>query len=256
MTPGVRPLIAGNWKMHGTLAEAAGLAGAVRKGAAGLPADLLVCPPFLHIAPLAGLLAGSAVAVGAQDCHAAPKGAHTGDIAAPMLKDAGASHVILGHSERRTDHAETDAAVRAKAEAAAAAGLIPIVCVGETEAERLAGQAEAVVARQLDGSLPADFAGIVAPAGGAGIVAYEPVWAIGTGRTPTEADIAAIHGAIRGVLSARFGAAGATTRILYGGSMKPGNAKAILALPNVDGGLVGGASLVAGDFLAIARAAG
>jgi triosephosphate isomerase len=247
MTPGVRPLIAGNWKMHGTLAEAAGLAGAVRKGAAGLPADLLVCPPFLHIAPLAGLLAGSAVAVGAQDCHAAPKGAHTGDIAAPMLKDAGASHVILGHSERRTDHAETDAAVRAKAEAAAAAGLIPIVCVGETEAERLAGQAEAVVARQLDGSLPDGFAGVIA---------YEPVWAIGTGRTPTEADIAAIHGAIRGVLSARFGAAGATTRILYGGSMKPGNAKAILALPNVDGGLVGGASLVAADFLAIARAAG
>lgn len=245
MTPGVRPLIAGNWKMHGSLSDAAALAGAVRDGAAGLPADLLVCPTFLHVASVAGLLAGSPVAVGAQDCHAAPKGAHTGDVAAPMLRDAGATHVILGHSERRTDHAETDAAVRAKAEAAAAAGLIPIVCVGETEAERLAGQAEAVVARQLQGSLPDGFAGIIA---------YEPVWAIGTGRTPTEADIAAIHGTIRAALAARFGAAGGQMRILYGGSMKPGNAKAILALPNVDGGLVGGASLVAADFLAIARA--
>ena len=246
MTPGVRPLIAGNWKMHGTLAEAAALAQAVRDGAAGLPADLLVCPTFLHVAGVAALLAGSAVAVGAQDCHAAAKGAHTGDVAAPMLRDAGATHVILGHSERRTDHAETDAAVRAKAVAAAAAGLVPVVCVGETEAERLAGQAEAVVERQLADSLPDGFSGIVA---------YEPVWAIGTGRTPTEADIAAIHGVIRARLAARFGAAGATTRILYGGSMKPGNAEAILALPNVDGGLVGGASLAAADFLAIARAA-
>lgn len=247
MTPGVRPLIAGNWKMQGSLAEAAALAGAVRDGAAGLPADLLVCPTFLHVAQVATLLAGSPVATGAQDCHAAPKGAHTGDVAAPMLRDAGATHVILGHSERRTDHAETDAAVRAKAEAAAAAGLIPIVCVGETEAERLAGQAEAVVGRQLQGSLPDGFSGVIA---------YEPVWAIGTGRTPTEADIAAIHGTIRAALVARFGVAGGQMRILYGGSMKPGNAKAILALPNVDGGLVGGASLVAADFLAIARAAG
>ena len=246
MTPGVTPLIAGNWKMHGTLAEVAALAQAVREGAGGLPAELLVCPTFLHVAGVAALLAGSAVAVGAQDCHAAAKGAHTGDIAAPMLRDAGATHVILGHSERRTDHAETDAAVRAKAVAAAAAGLTPVVCVGETEAERLAGQAEAVVERQLAESLPDGFAGIVA---------YEPVWAIGTGRTPTEADIAAIHGVNRARLAARFGAAGGLMRILYGGSMKPGNAKAILALPNVDGGLVGGASLVAADFLAIARAA-
>ncbi|WP_206030112.1 triose-phosphate isomerase [Roseomonas sp. AR75] len=243
----MRPLIAGNWKMHGSMAEAAALATAVREGAAGLPADLLVCPTFLHVASVAAALAGSPVAVGGQDCHAAAKGAHTGDVAAPMLKDAGAAFVILGHSERRTDHAETDAAVRAKAEAAAAAGLIPIVCVGETEAERLAGQAEAVVERQLAESLPDGFAGVVA---------YEPVWAIGTGRTPTEADIAAIHDVIRARLAARFGAAGQGMRILYGGSMKPGNAKAILALPNVDGGLVGGASLVAADFLAIARAAG
>jgi triosephosphate isomerase len=247
MSPGVRPLIAGNWKMHGTVAEAAALAGAVRDGAPGLPADLLVCPAFLHVAAVAALLRGSPVAVGAQDCHAAGKGAHTGDVAAPMLRDAGATHVILGHSERRADHGETDAVVRAKADAAAAAGLVPIICVGETEAQRLAGEAEAVVGRQLAGSLPDGFAGVVA---------YEPVWAIGTGRTPTEADVAAIHAAIRARLAARFGAVGGALRILYGGSMKPGNAKAILALPNVDGGLVGGASLVAGDFLAIARAAG
>jgi triosephosphate isomerase len=249
MTPGVRPLIAGNWKMHGTLREAAALAEAVRAGAAAeaLPADLLICPPFIHLHPLAAALGGQPVAVGAQDCHANPKGAHTGDVSAPMLRDIGATHVILGHSERRADHGETDSAVRAKAVAAAAAGLVPVVCVGETEAERLAGEAEQVVSRQLAESLPDDFAGIVA---------YEPVWAIGTGRTPTEADIAAIHGTIRAALSARFGEAGAKTRILYGGSMKPGNAKAILALPNVDGGLVGGASLVAGDFLAIAKAAG
>jgi triosephosphate isomerase len=247
MTPGVKPLIAGNWKMHGTMAESAALAVAVRDGAAGLAAELLVCPTFLHLAGVAALLAGFPVAVGGQDCHAAAKGAHTGDVSAPMLRDAGASHVILGHSERRTDHGETDAAVRAKAEAAAGAGLAPIVCVGETEAERLAGRAEAVVERQLAESLPDGFAGIIA---------YEPVWAIGTGRTPTEADIIAIHGTIRARLAARFGAAGQGMRILYGGSMKPGNAKAILALPNVDGGLVGGASLVPADFLAIARAAG
>jgi triosephosphate isomerase len=247
MTPGVRPLIAGNWKMHGTVAEAASLAGAVRDGAAGLPADLLVCPSFLHVAAVAAQLAGSPVAVGAQDCHAAGKGAHTGDVSAPMLKDAGAGFVILGHSERRTDHQEMDRDVNLKAQAAAAAGLVPIVCVGETEGQRLAGQADAVVGRQVTESIPDGFAGIVA---------YEPVWAIGTGRTPTEADIAAIHALIREKLAARFGAAGQKTRILYGGSMKPGNAKAILALPNVDGGLVGGASLVAADFLAIAGAAG
>ncbi|MDP3415457.1 triose-phosphate isomerase [Falsiroseomonas sp.] len=243
----MRPLIAGNWKMHGTLREAGALAEAVRAGAAGLPADLLVCPPFLHVPSLAALLAGGPVAVGAQDCHAATKGAHTGDVSAPMLRDAGATHVILGHSERRADHAETDAVVRAKVQAALAAGLIPVACVGETEAQRLGGEAEAVVRRQLAESLPDDFAGIVA---------YEPVWAIGTGRTPTEADIAAIHATIRETLVARFGPAGQGMRILYGGSMKPGNAKAILALPNVDGGLVGGASLVSADFLAIAAAAG
>jgi len=246
VTPGIRPLIAGNWKMHGTLREAGSLAEAVRAGAAGLPADLLICPPVLHVPSVAALLAGGPVAVGAQDCHAAVKGAHTGDVSAAMLHDAGATHVILGHSERRADHRETDAVVRAKVQAALAAGLIPVVCVGETEAQRLAGEAEAVVRGQLAESLPDDFAGIIA---------YEPVWAIGTGRTPTEADIAAIHATIRDTLVARFGAAGQGTHILYGGSMKPGNAKAILALPHVDGGLVGGASLVSADFLAIAAAA-
>ncbi|MDO9708584.1 triose-phosphate isomerase [Paracraurococcus lichenis] len=247
----MRPLIAGNWKMHGTLREGAALAEAVRAGAGGAPGvDLLVCPPFPYVQVIAAAMLGQPVAVGAQDCHAAAKGAHTGDVAAAMLRDVGASHVILGHSERRADHAETDAAVRAKAEAALSAGLTPIVCVGESEAQRLAGEAEAVVTAQLEGSLPEGFAAA------GGVVAYEPVWAIGTGRTPTEADIAAIHGAIRARLVARFGQAGESLRILYGGSVKPGNARAILALANVDGALVGGASLVAADFLAIAAAAG
>ena len=245
MTPGVRPLIAGNWKMHGTLREAAALAEGVRAGAAGARAELLACPPFPYLVPVGGAL-GRDVALGGQDCHAQAKGAHTGDVAAAMLRDVGATYVILGHSERRADHAEADAAVRAKAEAALAAGLTPIVCVGESEAQRLAGEAEAVVTGQLDGSLPDGFAGA------GGVVAYEPVWAIGTGRTPTEAEIAAIHAAIRGNLERRFGAAGGGLRILYGGSVKPGNAKGILALPHVDGALVGGASLAAADFLAIA----
>ena len=251
MTPGVRPLIAGNWKMHGLREDGLALARAVAGGAGGAGgAELLVCPPATLVREVAAALeGGAAVAVGGQDCHAAAKGAHTGDVSAPMLRDAGARFVILGHSERRADHGEGDAAVLAKAEAAIAAGLVPIVCVGESEAERLAGEAEAVVTRQLDGSLPDGFAGA------AGVVAYEPVWAIGTGRTPTESDIAAIHGAIRARLRARFGEAGGALRILYGGSVKPANAKAILAVEDVDGALVGGASLVAADFLAIAAAA-
>lgn len=247
MTPGVRPLIAGNWKMHGTLAEATALARGVAAGpAAG--ADLLVCPPFPHLAAVSEALRGSHVALGAQDCHADAKGAHTGDVSAPMLKDVGARFVILGHSERRADHGESDAVVKAKAEAALAEGLVPVVCVGESEAQRLAGEAEAVVAGQLAGSLPAGFAAA------GGVVAYEPVWAIGTGRTPTEADIAAMHARIRAELEQSFGEAGAALRILYGGSVKPGNAQAILALPHVDGALVGGASLKAEDFLGIAGA--
>ncbi len=246
MTPGIRPLIAGNWKMHGTLREAARLAEGVREGVKG--ADLLVCPPAVHLHPVAVVLLGSPVAVGAQDCHAAAKGAHTGDLSAEMVRDVGATHVILGHSERRANHGETDADVRAKTEAALAAGLIPIVCVGETEAERLAGEAEAVVTKQLAGSLPDGFAAA------GGIVAYEPVWAIGTGRTPTEAEVSAIHGTMRQALVGRFGEKAQGTRLLYGGSVKPGNAAGIFALANVDGALVGGASLVAADFLAIAQA--
>lgn len=246
-----KALIAGNWKMNGLTAEGTALIGALRAGAAEVSAraELLVCPPATLIHLAAQALLGSPISVGGQDCHAKASGAHTGDISAPMLRDAGASAVILGHSERRTDHGETDVLVRAKAEAAIAAGLRPIVCVGETLAEREAGRAEAVVAGQLGASLPDGLAAA------GGVVAYEPVWAIGTGRTPTEADIAAMHAAIRAQLVARFGPAGRGVPILYGGSVKPGNAKAILALADVGGALVGGASLVAADFLAIAAAA-
>jgi len=249
MTPGVRPLIAGNWKMHGLAADGLTLARSVAAGATGLKAELLICPPATLIAPLAQACAG-VVALGGQDCHEAAKGAHTGDIAAAMLKDAGARYVILGHSERRMAYRETSHRVRAKAEAALAAGLIPVVCVGEPEDDRLLGRAEEVVAEQITESLPAGFGAA------GGVVAYEPVWAIGTGRTPTEADISAMHAMMRAKLTAAFPAEGAGLRLLYGGSVKPGNAAAILALPHVDGALVGGASLVAEDFLAIARAAG
>ena len=238
------PLIAGNWKMNGLRAEAAVLAAALRGGAPGC--DLLVCPPTTVLAEVARLLRGSAVMVGGQDCHEAASGAHTGDVSAPMLRDAGAGWVILGHSERRQDHEEMDVAVRRKAVAAAAAGLVPVVCVGETAAERERGHAERVVGRQLAGSLPPGFAGVVA---------YEPVWAIGTGLVPTDADVAAMHAFIRAQLVADLGANGATLRILYGGSVKPGNAAALLGLPDVGGALVGGASLKADDFLAIAHAA-
>ena len=237
-------LIAGNWKMNGLRTEAAALAAALQGGAPGC--DLLVCPPATVLAEVARLLAGTAVMVGGQDCHASASGAHTGDVSAPMLRDAGAGWVILGHSERRQDHGEMDVAVRHKAVAAAAAGLVPVVCVGETAAERERGHAERVVGRQLAGSVPPGFAGVVA---------YEPVWAIGTGLVPTEADVAAMHAFIRAQLVADLGAAGAGLRILYGGSVKPGNAAALLGLPNVGGALVGGASLDATDFLAIATAA-
>ncbi len=238
------PLIAGNWKMNGLRAEAAALAAALRGGVPGC--DLLVCPPATVLAEVAQLLQGSAVMVGGQDCHEAASGAHTGDVSPPMLRDAGAGWVILGHSERRQDHGEMDVAVRRKAVAAAAAGLVPVVCVGETATERERGHAERVVGRQLAGSLPLGFAGVVA---------YEPVWAIGTGLVPTDADVAAMHAFIRAQLVADLGANGAGLRILYGGSVKPGNAAALLGLPDVGGALVGGASLKAGDFLAIARAA-
>lgn len=229
--------------MNGLRAEALALAVALRPGAA---CDLLVCPPATVLAAVAEALRGSPVMVGGQDCHPDPSGAHTGDVSAPMLRDAGAGWVILGHSERRQDHHETDEQVRAKVAAAHAAGLQTIVCVGETEQERTAGQANSVVARQLADSLPPDYTGVVA---------YEPIWAIGTGRTATEADVAEMHAAIRADLVARQGQNGAAIRILYGGSVKPGNATALLALPEVGGALVGGASLDAAAFLAIAASA-
>ena len=243
-----RKLIAGNWKMNGLRADGIALAkGIADKLASASPAcDMLVCPPFPLIAPVADAVSGSKLAVGGQDCHADVQGAHTGDVAAPMLRDVGATHVILGHSERRQNHAETDAQVRAKTLAATAAGLTPIVCVGETESERNAGREQAVVAGQLAGSLPDGFAGVVA---------YEPVWAIGTGKTATEADVAAMHAFIRARLLAQCGPAGAGILILYGGSVRPANAASLLAVPDVGGALVGGASLKAEDFLAIARAA-
>jgi triosephosphate isomerase len=242
----MRQLIAGNWKMHMLRAPAMELAAAVRDGAQGLACDLLVCPPFTVVEHVARTLAGSAVAVGGQDCHAAQQGAHTGDVAAPMLRDAGASWVILGHSERRQNHGETDELVREKVLAAVEAGLTPIVCVGETEEQRSGGQETEVVGWQLAGSLPKPFSGVVA---------YEPVWAIGTGKTATEQDVAVMHAFIREELVRQFGEAGQGIRILYGGSMRPANAASLLAVPHVGGGLIGGAALRADDFLAIARAA-
>jgi triosephosphate isomerase len=240
----MRHLIAGNWKMHGTLAGVAAYAAAIK--AAPDHADMLICPPFPLIEPFARALAGSGVTVGAQDCHGAAQGAHTGDVHASLLREAGAAYVILGHSERREAHGETNAHVQAKVQAAVAAGLTPIVCVGESQAQRDAGEAAHVVKSQLIHSLPADFTGVVA---------YEPIWAIGTGLTPTEDDVAAMHGAIRAALIAHLGEAGAMVKILYGGSVKPSNAASLLAVPEVAGALVGGASLKPEDLLAIAAAA-
>lgn len=243
----VRPLVAGNWKMNGLEASL----GEIDKLAAGLgtaACDVMICPPATLIARLAVRTRGRAVAVGGQDCHAKVSGAHTGDIAAEMLKDAGATAVIVGHSERRADHAETDAMVRAKAEAAHRAGLMAIVCVGETEAERKAGKTLDVVGRQLLGSLPDGATARNT------VVAYEPVWAIGTGLTPTAADVAEVHAALRAALAKRFGADGSTMRLLYGGSVKPSNAKELMGTANVNGALVGGASLKADDFLGIIAA--
>ncbi len=244
----MRPLIAGNWKMNGLAAdleEAARIADGAT--AADGKADVMLCPPASLIAQLCWRTAKSKLLVGGQDCHPEASGAYTGEISAEMLKDAGATAIIVGHSERRTDHGESDRLVRAKAEAARRAGLTAIVCVGETEAERDAGEMLAVVSRQLAASVPDG-----APADM--IVAYEPVWAIGTGRTPGEGDIEQAHAHIRFRLTERFGDSGRVVRILYGGSMKPDNAAAILRVPEVNGGLVGGASLKAADFLRIVAA--
>jgi len=246
MTDAIRPLIAGNWKMNGLKASMAEFE-AMLAGALAGKADLLVCPPATLVAAFADKARrGRAVAVGAQDCHPRPAGAHTGDVSAEMLADAGATAIIVGHSERRADHGESDNLVRQKAEAAWRAGLTAIVCIGETQAQRDSGQTLGICGGQLTGSLPdsATSANLV--------VAYEPVWAIGTGLTPTTADVEQVHRFIRGVLTDRFKGEGASIRILYGGSVKPSNAAELMAVANVNGALVGGASLKAADFLAIA----
>jgi triosephosphate isomerase (TIM) len=243
----LRPLIAGNWKMNGRRVDGLALAKAIRAGAADLAAELLVCPPATLIGIIGEAIEGSPIALGGQDCHTAVSGAHTGDISAEMLADLGCRYVISGHSERRAEHGESDALVRAKAVAAAAAGLVPIICVGESEAERDRGEALTVVARQLAASLPDRVEA------GATVIAYEPVWAIGSGRTPSAGEIAAMHRHLRRELGRRFAQASGF-RLLYGGSVKPANAREILAIGDVDGALVGGASLKAEDFIAIARA--
>jgi len=241
-----RPLVAGNWKMNGLRSSAAEFTRIV-EGAQKLTAvDLMICPPATLLVLLAAAAKGTSVLIGAQDCHAEPSGPFTGDLSAEMLKDAGASAVIVGHSERRSYHKETDADVRAKALAARRAGLCAIVCVGETRAEREDGRALAVVGTQLDGSVP-DGATVENL-----VVAYEPVWAIGSGLTPTPTDVADMHAFIRQRLGSRLAEEGQGIRILYGGSVKPSNAKELLHVANVDGALVGGASLKADEFLAIA----
>ena len=258
MTPGIggaaraiRPLVAGNWKMNGVaarLAEAQAVGEALIQSTAG--ADVMICPPATLLAQMAWTLKGSKVLLGGQDCHAAASGAFTGDVSAEMLADAGATAVIVGHSERRAAHGELDRMVRAKAAAAHRAGLTAIVCVGETAGERNAGLTETVVHRQLEASLPD------AATSANTVVAYEPVWAIGTGLTPTAQDVARVHAAIRQALNKRFGEEGEAMRILYGGSVNPSNAAELLAIANVNGALVGGASLKASDFLGIIGAYG
>ncbi len=245
--PVPRPLIAGNWKMNGRRASgvalAADLAARARR-AGGLACDVAICPPATLLIPVGQAIAGSPIELGAQDCHGTPDGAHTGDIGAAMLADAGCRYVILGHSERRAAHGETDATVRAKAVAARGAGLVPILCLGETEPERLRGETLSVIERQLEGSLPED-------AGGDTVIAYEPVWAIGSGRTPRLEEVAAAHGHLRRLLARRM--AGRAVRILYGGSVNAGNAAALLEVADVDGALIGGASLAADEFWAIVQ---
>ncbi|MEH3144897.1 MAG: triose-phosphate isomerase [Methylobacterium frigidaeris] len=245
-----RPLVAGNWKMNGTRASRS-VVEAVRDGidpALAGRIDVLVCPPATLVGAFAEAVRGSAVRIGGQDVHPAASGAHTGCVAAEMLADLGASHVIVGHSERRADQHETDAEIRDKALAARRAGLIAIICVGETRAEREAGHTLSVVSTQLAGSLP-DGATAADT-----VIAYEPVWAIGTGLTPTPADVAEVHALIRRELVSTLGEEGRGVRVLYGGSVKPGNAAELMAVENVDGALVGGASLKAEDFLGIAAA--
>ena len=246
----VRPIVFGNWKMNGLRADGLNRARAIAEGAAGLGGTVGIFPPATVLAEVAAEVSGSAIIVGAQDCHEQPHGAFTGSIAAPMIVDAGATAVILGHSERRHGLGESDDLVARKVQAALDAGLASVVvCIGETESERAGGARDEILARQIAASLPAgsDIARL--------IVAYEPVWAIGTGRTPSLSDIESAHGFVRARLAERF-KGGATIPILYGGSVKPDNARPILGLPGVDGALVGGASLETATFLAIVRAGG
>jgi len=249
----MRKLIAGNWKMNGLRADGTALAGTIADRARGgdAPAvDWVVCPPFTLLHAVAEQLAGSPVALGAQDCHYEERGAHTGDVAPGMLRDLCCSHIIVGHSERRQDHGETSEFVQAKAEAARANGMTPILCIGETQDERDAGKTMDVLTRQLEGSLPAAGEGDL-------VVAYEPVWAIGTGRTATAEDVREAHAHVRARLLRAYGeTAGSRVRILYGGSVKATNAGELMATDNVDGALVGGASLKADDFWEIGKAAG
>jgi triosephosphate isomerase len=248
---GIRPLVAGNWKMNGlaaSLAEARRVEERLAVPDFAAVTDVMICPPATLVATLAAQAAGSRLLVGAQDCHADPRGAHTGDIAAEMLRDAGAVAVILGHSERRADHDERSVDVNLKVAAAHRAGLQAIVCIGETAGERRAGLTLTVVARQLQDSLPAEATAANT------VIAYEPVWAIGTGLTPSVADVAEVHGFLRTALGERFGVEAQGMRILYGGSVKPDNAREFMAVANVNGALVGGASLKADDLLAIVAA--
>ncbi len=247
MTPGIKPMVAGNWKMNGTrdslreiTAIATGLDATVTE-----TLDTLICPPATLVYLAAAAVQDTGLAIGGQDCHVATAGAHTGDISAAMLRDAAATHVIVGHSERRADHGESSGQIRSKAETVHNEALVAIVCIGETRTEREAGTTLAVLKEQLDGSLPDTSTAQNT------VIAYEPVWAIGTGLTPTAADIEAAHAFIRQEVEARLGGNGATMRLLYGGSVKPTNASELMAIRNVDGALVGGASLKASDFLAI-----
>lgn len=250
MTAHLKPLVAGNWKLNGTgemLKELLLINGALLNGL-DTETNVLLCLPATLIERGARIAQASTLLIGGQDCHAKDSGAHTGDISASMLKDAGATHVIVGHSERRIDHLEGNEAVRAKAEAAWRSGLIAIICIGEVESERKSGTTLQVLGEQLAGSLPNGLTSANT------VVAYEPVWAIGTGLTPTVADVAEAHAHIRTTLSERFAEHGPLVRILYGGSVKPSNASELLSIDHVNGALVGGASLKAADFLGICEA--
>lgn len=250
MTPDIKPLVAGNWKMNGSKTSLQELTamGAGYDSSLQSKIDMMICPPATLVLTAAHVALGSGIAIGGEDCHANASGAHTGDISAEMLKDAGATAVIVGHSERRTDHGESNETVKAKAGAGLRAGLLTIVCIGETEAERKSGETLAVLKDQLDDSMPDNSVAYEV------VVAYEPVWAIGTGLVPSADDVKEAHAFIRENLSAKFGEEGAKMRVLYGGSVKPSNAVELMGIANVDGALVGGASLKAEDFLGICTA--